>query len=234
MKKKLKILVTAGSTMVMIDQVRAISNIFKGRTGAEIALSLAKDIFSQVTLIASNERSLLENFDEVDHLMVSGRLKLIAYRTYDELLQIMEQEIKTGSYDVVIHSAAVSDYQVSEVCIMEDEKLVAIDRSKKVSSDNQDLYLRLVQTQKIIDLIREPWGFKGYLVKFKLQVGISDEELIKIALKSRQTSSANMIVGNCLEWAKERAYVITDSSSENVKRSQLPAMIHKKVMEELS
>ena len=32
-------------------------------------------------------------------------------------------------------------------------------------------------TEKIVDKIKGDWGFKGQLVKFKLQVGISDDEL---------------------------------------------------------
>jgi len=36
-----KVLITAGSTVAPIDQVREISNIFRGRTGAMIAEFLA-------------------------------------------------------------------------------------------------------------------------------------------------------------------------------------------------
>jgi phosphopantothenoylcysteine synthetase/decarboxylase len=35
-------LVTAGNTQVLIDKVRCITNIFSGRTGAQIALELQK------------------------------------------------------------------------------------------------------------------------------------------------------------------------------------------------
>ena len=217
-----KILVTAGSTAVPIDRVRNISNIFKGNTGASIALEFAGQ-GDKVTLITSHGHLL--NEQAVRMLQV----RILNFRTYDELLQIMETEIKTGGYDVVIHSAAVSDYQVAEVCVMDNEKLMPLDKSKKVGSNHSDLYLHLKPTQKIIDLIRKSWGFKGYLVKFKLQVGISDEELIQIAKQSRIDSAADMIVANCLEWAKYKAYIITDDDTVNVSRTFLPDRIYEQI-----
>ena len=45
--------VTAGSTMVPIDKVRAITNIFNGRTGTNIALYFARQGWN-VTLVTSN------------------------------------------------------------------------------------------------------------------------------------------------------------------------------------
>jgi len=229
MEKKLKILVTAGSTVVPIDQVRGISNIFKGRTGAEIALFLSEENM-EVTLVTSNKRV----FDQ-QPLSFGGRKsdKIIFFRTYDELLQTMEHEIKNNSYDVIIHSAAVSDYRVSEVCVLENKNLITIDSEKKVSSSYDDLYLHLTPTEKIIDLIREPWGFRGYLVKFKLQVGISDNELIQIARNSRVTSKADMIVANCLEWAKKKAYIIADDFEDVVSRDLLPEKIYKVMIDKI-
>ena len=47
------VLVTAGSTMVPIDKVRAITNIFNGRTGTNIALYFAQQGWN-VTLVTSN------------------------------------------------------------------------------------------------------------------------------------------------------------------------------------
>ncbi len=73
----------------------------------------------------------------------------------------------------------------------------------KISSSFDELYLRLVPTPKIVDLIREHWGYKGYLVKFKWQTMMSDDQLLKIAEESRVHSRAEMMVANCLEWSAE-------------------------------
>ncbi len=215
---KKKILVTAGSTSVLIDQVRSISNIFKGRTGTDIAVALC-EAGAEVTLITSNFGFIIKALKKSSARQ--EQMKIITYKTFVDLHIAMEQEIKTGEYDVIIHSAAVSDYNVSEVCIMENEKLVSIDRSKKVSSSHGDLFLHLTPTPKLVDLIREPWDFKGFLIKFKLQVGITDEELIAIAKKSRADSQADMVVANCLEWSSDRAYIITETDEIFVNRDGL-------------
>ena len=84
--------------------------------------------------------------------------------------------------------------------------LVKVNSGSKIGSDHNELFLKLVPTAKIIDKIRDPWGFEGTLVKFKLQVGMSDQELLRIAGESREHSLADYIVANCLEWCAERAY----------------------------
>jgi phosphopantothenoylcysteine synthetase/decarboxylase len=216
----MKVLITAGSTNVMIDQVRCISNIFKGETGEKIADYFSCKSENKVTLITSNKQNETIFF------------RRLHYKTYDELYALMEQEITTGNYDVVIHSAAVSDYKVEGTYVFKtypqgdkrDEYgwvvgpgpgLAKVDSSKKISSDNKELYLKLVPTEKIIDKIRKPWGFNGVLVKFKLQVGITDLELLEIAKKSMATSKADFIVANCLEWSKDRAYILRADESPN-------------------
>lgn len=195
----MKVLVTAGSTRVPIDQVRVISNIFGGKTGTEIA-EFCFNQGDEVTLVTSNP--VLVRFN-------SHRLKSIIFRTYDELKQIMEEEITGGDFDAIIHSAAVNDYQVVRVLIKNSfDELVSVERDTKVSSAHPSLFLEMTPTLKIIDLIRTPWGFTGKLVKFKLEVGLSDKKLIEVARKSRATSDADFIVANCLEWSRNYAYII--------------------------
>ena len=213
-----KILITAGSTIVPIDQVRNISNIFKGRTGSEIALYLNSK-GHEVTLITSNP-DLAINLPSPN-----DPIEIIEFKTYDELFKAMHHAITNNQYDVIIHSAAVSDYEVRAVCVLDGQKLIPIDNKSKVSSDHKEIFLQLTPTLKIIDLVR-CWGFKGYLVKFKLQVGLSDDELITIAQKSRIASGAEMIVANCLEWSKSRAYIITEGKVMEVSREDLAKEIN--------
>jgi phosphopantothenate-cysteine ligase/phosphopantothenoylcysteine decarboxylase/phosphopantothenate--cysteine ligase len=137
---------------------------------------------------------------------------------------MMEEELAVPRYDVVIHSAAVSDYYVEGTYNAALEKL---DSSEKICSDHEELYLKLTPTPKIIDQIRDVWGFKGTLVKFKLQVGMSDEELIGIAEASRIHSKADLIVANCLEWCRERAIIIgEDGLVLETTREALPRMLY--------
>lgn len=217
----MNILVTAGATQVPIDKVRSISNIFRGRTGLAIANYFSWPEGSslsnghRVTLITSDPDTASE--------ASRGIAQIEAYKTFDELENLMREHITKGGYDVVIHSAAVSDYRVARVL---DAELKPIDSSQKVSSQHQKMYLELTPTIKLVDQIRAPWGFTGKLIKFKLQVGISDQELIQIANKSRLTSKADLIVANCLEWARHRAYILGENICKGVSRADLAKTLH--------
>src|SRR5439155_11240042 len=80
-------------------------------------------------------------------------------------------------------------------------------RAGKIKSDEPELWLRLVRAPKLVDRIRSPWGFAGVLVKFKLEVGRTDTELIEVAERSRVQSAADLIVANTLEGAAEYAFL---------------------------
>jgi phosphopantothenate---cysteine ligase (CTP) len=216
------VLVTAGATTVPIDKVRAITNLFKGRTGTNIALYFAQQGW-KVTLITSNP-SLLEGSP------IAG-ISVNEYHTYDELLSAMEKCIcAETNYDAIIHSAAVSDYRVEGAYTYQREKgMQPVSSKGKISGSFEELYLRLLPTRKIVDLIRDPWGYQGYLVKFKLQAAMSDAELLGIAEESRVHSKADMMVANCLEWANDRAFVMTAGKVVPVERANLSETILKEM-----
>ena len=216
----MKILVTAGATIVPIDQVRAITNIFRGKTGTGIAQYFAQ-MGDSVTLITSSPQ-----------LVSPGvTLKIVSYRTYDDLAGAMEQEVLNGGYDIIIHSAAVSDYAVTGV-LARDEKgnLIRLDSSQKVSSSHKLLYLEMTPTKKLIDMVRRDWGFRGKLVKFKLEVGRTYDELIAIAIKSVRDSQADLIVANCLEWYSQSAILVTPAGHfDEIERQNLPSELRRRI-----
>lgn len=218
-----KVLITGGNTQIPIDKVRVISNVFKGRTAIDIA--------NEFMFLGQRDRLLLTVLGnpgmELNLNYKPYPIRFIGYKTYDQLYDLMEKEINGGDYDVIIHSAAVSDYYVHGT-ITEDLGEY-VDSSTKISSSHEKLFLELRKTRKIVDDIRSLWGFKGQLVKFKLQVGLSDEELLQIARKSRVDSNADIIVANCLEWAKERAYIITNEKEVPVDRGLLPIHLYKEL-----
>ena len=226
-----KVLVTAGNTRIPIDRVRGIDNIFKGKTGAAIASHFAKKGFD-VTLLTSHPKLVTPETN----------LKVTGFDTYDSLVTLMEQEIRTCTYDMVIHSAAVSDYrvegtykQVCESVAVEGHilnELVKLDGSGKIGSDHPELWMKLVPTMKIVDQIRNPWGFNGILVKFKLQVGMPDKELIDVATRSMRHSRADFIVANTLEGMNQKAFIIKAREGYSpvcVDRDGLPAALHEEI-----
>ncbi|MDP3771130.1 MAG: phosphopantothenoylcysteine decarboxylase [bacterium] len=220
--KPLRVLVTAGATEVPIDRVRAITNIFKGKTGTEIAHTFLRHTNGEITLLTSNP-ALAEDLDESEWWWMSQQFRIMPYRTFDELAALTESEIRTGGYDVVIHSAAVSDYRVTGVHTRgQDGRLVPLDASGKVGSSHEQLFLELARTPKIIEQIRGVWGFTGKLVQFKLEVGITDEELIARARAALERSGGDLVVANCLEWAKDAAILVSrDGLVERVDRAKL-------------
>lgn len=212
----MNILITGGNTQIPIDQVRVISNIFKGRTACDLANYMA-DQGHKVTLLGNPE--MVKTINEL--------VEFQSYKTYDDLYTLMKSYINDyESYDCIIHSAAVSDYFVSGVL---DSNHNRLDNKSKIKSTHDTLYLELKPTRKIVDDIRGLWGYKGVLVKFKLQVGMSDEELLKIARESRKTSQADIIVANCLEWAKDRAFIIGERQEDNVSRQVLPISLLRRI-----
>ncbi len=228
----MKILITAGSTKTMIDEVRAIDNIFRGNTGVEIALNLGGWKDCEVTFLTSYKELYL-----VAAHNHPGRVTVKTYRTFDDLLSLMKHEICTGNYDLVIHSSAVSDYYTKGVYGMVSGNpengliLKELDRNGKIPSDNEELWIRLAKTEKIVDKIKKEWGFTGKLVMFKLQSKITDDELIEKATASMIRAKADLIIANCLQWYRDRAYII--SSVGNVKsiiRSDLTEEIMKAVL----
>jgi phosphopantothenoylcysteine synthetase/decarboxylase len=231
----MNILVTAGNTLVPIDRVRCISNLFTGRTGTSIALHCHQH--------GHDVRLLTSHPEVIDHLTpgnLGERWHAQIYRTFDDLAELMEQAVRRSAVDVVIHSAAVSDYRSAGIYAPaasthfspEDGAWTALgatvptllDRAAaKVKSDERELWLRLVRTPKLIDAVRTAWSFRGVLVKFKLEVGVSEERLLEIAEPSRRQSQADLMVANTLEGAA--AWALLGPLSEGyqrVSRRELP------------
>src|SRR5581483_840968 len=103
----MNVLVTAGNTLVPIDRVRCITNVFTGRTGAQIAVEGWRRGHI-VSLLTSHPEAAGDQPGD-------GRLKVYRYRTFEDLEQLMREHILEGNLDVVVHSAAVSDYQAAGI-----------------------------------------------------------------------------------------------------------------------
>jgi phosphopantothenoylcysteine synthetase/decarboxylase len=216
----MNILVTAGNTQTPIDRVRCITNIFTGRTGMTIAHE-ACTLGHTVTLCMSP--SLADGLFDQLAARVAHRWRLAGYRTFEELHALMAREITSGGFDVIIHAAAINDYEsggifapasgtrfdpTTQQWSADAAAPRLFDRAAgKVKSDEPELWLRLVRAPKLVDMIRRDWGFRGTLVKFKLEVGTSDAELLDIAERSRRHSEADWMVANTLDGAAEWAFL---------------------------
>lgn len=212
----MNILATAGNTLVPIDRVRCITNVFTGKTGASIA-RCAWERGHRVTLLTSHPEAV----EDRPH---SERWAMLRYRTFDDLQNLMRDRVMGGELDAVIHCAAVSDYLAGGIYApaegthfhvesgrWESDGTLGpamIDRAAaKVKSDEPELWLRLVRAPKLINRVRRDWDFRGLLVKFKLEAGIRDEQLLSIAEASRMHSAADLMVANTVEGAGAYAFI---------------------------
>ncbi len=234
----MNILVTAGNTWTMIDKVRCITNVFTGRTGTLIALEAFRR-GHRVTLVTSNPEILPELAAHAPS--DAERWQILQYRTFEELHRILQDRIPGGSEHAIIHVAAVSDYRsegvyaaaptthfdpVTRTWRAEMGPATLLDRSAgKVKSDEDELWIRLVRTPKLIDQFRQPWNFAGVLVKFKLEVDRTESELLEIAERSRRQSHADLMVANTLEDSRAWALVGAAESYEKIQRAKLPAKL---------
>ena len=162
------ILVTAGNTQTPVDRVRCITNIFSGRTGAQIAAQ-AFDRGHTVVFVTSHPEALNDIPSHRPRNAPEWRVR--PYRTFDDLDTAMADELAQHRYDAVVHAAAVSDYRSAGIFALApgttfDDATLAWDwsderprlqdvASGKVKSTHGELWLRLVPTPKLVDKIRD-------------------------------------------------------------------------------
>ena len=226
----MKLLVTAGNTRTPIDRVRCLTNIFTGRTGGQIA-RMAAGRGHSVTLFTSHP----EVVSELGAPPEPSVWHLQTYRTFEELHALLAAAIPGGQFDAIIHAAAVGDYHLAGTYVpvagakfdvergawTSDHTHLANVSTGKVKGNYPELWLRFTPAPKLIDLMREPWGFRGVLVKFKLEVGLNREELLVVAEQSRLASNADLMVANTLESRHDEAFVGA-GEYERVGRAELP------------
>lgn len=166
-----KILVIAGPTLERIDPVRAVTNMSSGKTGVLLA------------------GELILNGCDVTMVYGPGRekpptgVRLISVTSVGEMMEATIREARKN-FDIVVMAAAAADYTPSEY-----------NRSKIDSENKADIKIQLTKTPKIIDQIRDA-APDSFLVGFKAEVNITEEELIKSAREKLKEARADMIVAN--------------------------------------
>lgn len=195
MGDKKRVLITAGSTWIPIDKVRVITNIFGGRLGIRIAEEFIKNKF-EVTLLLGNSRASLEK-------KFLRKIKLLKFRYFDDLHNIIENVLDLNDYDIVIHSAAVSDYRVVN------------DFSGKIKSGKEELILKLIPTTKLVNIFKQK-NPNLFLVMFKLEVDKDRDALVGIAKTSMSKARADIIIANDFNTLLKghKAYIIRGDSIE--------------------
>jgi phosphopantothenoylcysteine synthetase/decarboxylase len=170
---------------------------------------------------------------------LARRWMVIHYDTFQDLERLIEGRIRSSPPDAIVHCAAVSDYLSGGIFSpapgtrFDPESRhwegdytppALLDRAAgKVKSDESELWLRLVRAPKLIDRLRTDWAFRGLVVKFKLEVGCMEADLLDLAEHSRRQSVADLMVANTLEDMNRWAYLGPLAGRyDKVDRAELP------------
>jgi phosphopantothenoylcysteine synthetase/decarboxylase len=234
----MRFLVTAGNTREKIDRVRDWGNIFTGNTGYSIAKAISA--LGEVDLLTSNQTHLSEV-----RAVVGGPIRATGFTSHAELKSALENALRQNRFDAVFMTAAIADYRPAGSFQLVQRKpgdkpgeevwVVRDVHAGKVKSSYERIAFMGERTEKLVDLFRTTWGYRGMLVKFKLEVGISAEQLIEVGQASREASGADYLVANTSEMVdgeRAGAYLLSDAGEEWVPRAELAGRMARLVKEQ--
>ncbi|MGC9117739.1 MAG: bifunctional phosphopantothenoylcysteine decarboxylase/phosphopantothenate--cysteine ligase CoaBC [Thermoproteus sp.] len=164
----LRVLVTAGPTHEHIDDIKYISTPSSGLTGIYFAREAAAR-GAEVTLVAGPGVKAPPNVKAVPVVSV-----LDMYRAVAEL---------APSQDLMVFAAAPLDFYVAERA------------SGKISSDVAEYTVRLLRAPKIAAEARR-LNPKAYIVGFKAEYGVSEEELLRRARARMEEGGWDLVLAH--------------------------------------
>ncbi|MGA2499292.1 MAG: phosphopantothenoylcysteine decarboxylase [Tepidisphaeraceae bacterium] len=189
---------------------------------------------------AMNATVLADNGDvsEHRHRGLEARATTLSRAEAPPGNSVSPQTTTRSNYDAVFMTAAVADYTpdgtytiVERQCLNDgitEKWTVRNVQAGKVKSSYDRIAVVGKRTEKLVDLFRKSWGYRGMLVKFKLEVGLEVDELLKIGENSRLASGADYLVANTLEMVnglKPGAYLLRTGGHEWVDRDRLPSRL---------
>lgn len=202
-----KVIVTAGGTREPLDRVRVISNCSTGNMGAALVDVFAAKGFEVIWIHGPGS------------VRPGAACTEISVDTVASVEAALKKACADPAVKAVIHAMAVSDYRSARPLTPGDlfrhiagavdeadverrlKKLAdeALPPSGKLPSDKPWLPL-LVPTAKLLDHLRSWAADPGLVVvSFKLTVGLSESELLEIALAQLARSGSNLVVANDLD-----------------------------------
>jgi len=167
-----RVLVTAGPTMEHIDPVRVVTNRSSGKMGAAIAEEVASR-GADTTLILGPGT-----------LTPPSSVKTVRIESTSDLLQAVKKELREAKPDIVFAAGAPTDYTPTTVS---PKKIKTRERAR--------IDLELQATPKILEEIRHS-SPKTFLVAFKTEYNVPNEELIDEAFKIIHEKNADLVAAN--------------------------------------
>ena len=223
----MNIVITAGGTNEKIDEVRHITNMSSGKLGLEIFSNLDNmNIFYIYAKGSAYPKKTI----------YTPRLTLIEVSDTKSVETAVKKVITENKIDFFIHAMAISDYRVDNVFSMDTliekilenqninrgsliesiESISGVDKTTKISSKEENMFISLKKTTKIVDIIKD-LDENIFLISFKLLNGVSNKELIDIAHKQLIRTKSNLVIANDLNEIRtegsHKAYFVRDDAS---------------------
>lgn len=190
-----KILITAGGTKEYIDGVRVLTNISSGKLAYQIYRK-----FDDCNNDLSRRRINPVPLFEIYYVYVKGSFgaekekpfswnnkhaHLYEVTDVNSVYDVMEKLVP--DMDVVIHPMAVSDFGFKPI----HTKLKSNDPEAFIES----LKKRIYQTPKILSHIKK-WNPNCFLISFKFENGLNNEDLINTAFESLYKNDCDLVIAN--------------------------------------
>lgn len=163
-----KVLVSAGATFERLDAMRGLTNRSSGKMGVEIA----KEAYRQgadVTILCG-----------LMHTHVPALFERVDVESTGQMMDVLNERIP--GTDIYVSVAAVSDFTFVDTF------------DGKISSD-EDLTIKLTRLPKLLEQVKKI-NPDTFVVAFKAEAGVSEEDLIEKAKNRMQKYDADIMVAN--------------------------------------
>lgn len=216
----MKFIITAGGTTEKIDPVRKITNTATGRLGSLTAEEFVRQGGRQVekiyyvcekgTVIPKSDcvevvpvegvkavKDALENLltsekiDAVVHTMAVSDYTVSSLTSLENLSESLAEKLFTLNSENFQSKKSSAEFLMS--CIRENDR--NLDRSRKISSDIDDLILFLKPTSKLIGMIKKLQP-SVILVGFKLLNQVDRQSLLDTAYGLLKKNSCDLVLAN--------------------------------------
>ena len=223
----MNIVITAGGTEEPIDSVRKITNMSTGKLGAIIAEEFLNEWDKEnwqdlsndnMIYYICNKKSVIPQYPA--HM--KNHITIIETTDTDSVQNAIQDIPLKENISMFIHSMAISDYCVQGAYKQEIygdafptiSNMIPIDTSSKMKSDNDEIFLKLVKTPKIIDGIKNIFQ-NASLISFKLMNDVTEEELIQTARNQVKRTKSDVVIANDLKIIKEgthKSFAVSENS----------------------
>jgi len=176
--EELRVLVTSGPTRAYVDRIRYIANTSSGALGARIVERMTERGMAVVHVRGAGS--------EVPAVRDARLLESHEVVTVGDVIRTVKEICSRGGIGAVVHAMAVLDYVPEE----------RLDVKRK--SDDPSWNLRLVRTPKVTGIIRDAMP-RVFMVGFKLEAGVAEEELIRRAGASLEAYGLDAVVANDID-----------------------------------